>query len=102
MSTPLELAEKLLARATRSSFPEECRTSAEMLARLIEREGLVIVDPRDIPKPKPVSEPARRVILTSKYRGRCAECGCRYFPGDEIAWMKGYDTICIDCWEASR
>lgn len=104
MSAPLELAGKLLAR-TASSFLEEARTSALMLCQLIRREGLKIVDPKQVPPPK--AEPRSRPFwdrseyrrIRARFDGHCGRCKEPHYEGDEIAWRKGYGVLCVACWE---
>lgn len=94
MSTPpLELVEKLIARSA-SSFEEEARTSAFKACELIRRYHFAVVDPAMLPAPRPEID---RIVLVSKYSGRCKECGWRYRPGDRIAWAKGHGSICFEC-----
>mgnify|MGYP003375896735 CR=1 FL=1 len=103
LSSKLDLAERLLA-LTVNPFETEARTAAFKLAEHIRRHGLAIVDPSAVPPPKSTPEPEMkdRVILVSKFPGRCKACTRKYHPGDEIAWARGRGSICFFCFEEGR
>lgn len=104
LSSKTDLAERLL-RLTENPFDTEARVAAFKLAEHIRRHGLKIVDPENEPKPSPPApepEDMDRVILVSKFRGRCRACTRKYYPGDEIAWARNRGSICVDCFEEDQ
>ncbi len=103
----LDRVGKLVA-LTASSFEEEARTAALRACELIRRHGLRVVPPGQVAdeprayRQPPPEEPRDWRWIRSKYPGRCADCGSRYFEGDRVSWLKGYGCRCADCERRTR
>ncbi len=121
MSDKLDRVRALIARALDAgSSEEERRTSAVIAVRLIHEHGLlgrggsapgptrieyrdrivyqdrIVYRDRD---PSPVDFPPmkKRVVIESKFNGRCQVCGERYQVGQTIAWSRTEGPACMRC-----
>jgi len=91
-----ERVRALLSRATDGgASEEEQRTSAHIAARIMKKAQLLIVTGANTTTATastpaaPSPRPSGMVVITSKYAGRCRECGSSYVPGDAVYWARG-------------
>jgi hypothetical protein len=91
--------EKLVMLAS-SPNENEARTAAVIACKLIREHGLLVVD-REPVQPRVVLDD-ERIIIRSRYLGRCAECACRINVGDSCAWARGRSVLCVGCHREER
>ena len=99
---PVELkCQQLLALATNDgASPEESRTAAILLCRLIQKNRLIICATRvEVPPPEPKSK-TKWVKLKSKYSGWCKICRNNFTEGEFVYWAKGEGARHVACYKA--
>jgi hypothetical protein len=107
----VERAEKLIALAVDpGAAVEEARTAAHAACRTIYANKLRLVAPQGdaspaAPTPQPPTPHRRRgrvgdrLIIESKFGGRCGWCGRNYKTGDFVAWARDRGALHPDCAE---
>jgi hypothetical protein len=91
--------EKLIELTT-SPNENEARTAAIIACKMIRENGLIVVD-REPEQPRVVLD-NERIIIRSKFLGRCSDCATRISVGDSCAWARGRSVVCISCHREKR